>query len=576
MNRHIETTILDLKNVLFFMLPIKLRILKVQILNRGRFSIMDLWDRSVARKGSKIALIFESRQYTYRQMDERVRRAATHLKQADLPAGAHIAIFGNNDPSFWWYALAAIGLGYIPILLRPGTAAGLKPYLEQFEHIDCLLLSDRDSEDIRHVPKHRFRTIINFHQSDDFNDGFQPLPQRAMREARVGVSLVSLAMYLGTSGTTGQSKACLSFHGALLGYIRAHQLLKRLREDDRSYNCASLSHGQGFFSGSFIQWATGGSVVLGREFNPESYLDTCCRHGVTVIGYCGTLPRKLLSALPKAKHQSHSIRVAAGHELLPLCRAEFQRRLNIPELAEYFASTEGSFFFGIVNHPAAIGFAGPLSRLVHPFAIVRLDDDNEPIFANGRPQRCEIGEPGELFTHLVSKDPLTLSGYANDALEKETKCASLFRRGDRWFRTGDIISIDRWGYMFFHGKRKTSFRIDGNYVNPPVVEDKLSTEAAQEIGIRDALCFFQKDSDGRKSVALRLSGHVNADALQSFLKAHLEPWEMPLDVSIEEGSFPETISFRKLRPGSVVARETRGRVDRCPDHRPYNTAPLAH
>jgi acyl-CoA synthetase (AMP-forming)/AMP-acid ligase II len=377
-----------------------------------------------------------------------------------------------------------------------------------------------------------------------------------MREARGGVSLSSLAMYLGTSGTTGQSKACLIFHGALLGYIRAHQLLKRLNEDDRSYNCASLSHGQGFFSGSFIQWSIGGSVVLGREFNPNTYLDSCCQYGVTVIGYCGTLPRKLLNALPKANHQSHSIRIAAGHELLPLCRTEFQRRLNISEVAEYFASTEGSFFFGIVNHPAAIGFAGPLARFVHPFAIVRLDDNNEPIFKNGRPQCCETGEPGELFTHIAPKDPLTMSRYATDALEKETKYTSLFRRGDHWFRTGDIISIDRWGYMFFHGKRKTSFRINGNYVNPPVVEDKLSTKEAQEIGIRDALCFFQKDSDGRKSVALRVSGHVNADALQTFMSAHLEPWEMPRYVSIEQGTFPETVSFRKLRPGSVAARET--------------------
>jgi fatty-acyl-CoA synthase len=557
MSKRFEATMLDLKNLLFFLLPIKLRIVREQILNRGRFSIMDLWDRSVARQGDKVALMFESRQYSYRQMDERVRRAATHLKQAKLPERAHIAIFGNNDPSFWWYALAAMGLGYIPILLRPGSAADLLSYLEQCATIDCLLLSDRDLEKIRHVPEGRFASILAFDQSDDFNSRFEPLPQNAMRDARAGVGLHDLAMYLGTSGTTGQSKACLVYHGALLGYIRAHQLLKRLNENDRSYNCASLSHGQGFFSGSFIQWSVGGSVVLGREFNADSYLETCSRYGVTVIGYCGTLPRKLLNALPKTNQQSHSIRVAAGHELLPTCRAEFQRRLKIPEVAEYFASTEGSFFFGIINHPTAVGFAGPLARLVHPFAIVRLDDNNEPIFKDGRPQHCETGEAGELFTHIDSKDPLTLSRYAEDAVENETKHTSLFRRGDRWFRTGDIISIDRWGYMLFHGKRKTSFRIDGHYVNPPVVEDKLSTEAAQEIGIRDALCFFQRDNDGRKSVALRVAGHVNASALQAFMKAHLEPWEMPLDVSIDAGPFPETVSFRKLRSASLVERRAR-------------------
>jgi solute carrier family 27 fatty acid transporter 1/4 len=49
----------------------------------------------------------------------------------------------------------------------------------------------------------------------------------------------------------------------------------------------------------------------------------------------------------------------------------FQKRFNIPQIGEFYASTEGNVvLFNTVNERGAIGFVPPLGRWLQPYAVV--------------------------------------------------------------------------------------------------------------------------------------------------------------------------------------------------------------
>jgi hypothetical protein len=58
-------------------------------------------------------------------------------------------------------------------------------------------------------------------------------------------------------------------------------------------------------------------------------------------------------------------------------------------------------------------------------------------------------------------------------------------------------------------------------------------------------------------------GDVDPTTLQDFMKAHLDPWELPQRTSIENEAFPETVSYRKLRPLPQVGSREVDRVSRA-------------
>lgn len=530
------------------MIPIKMRVLRRQLLAGGRFAMIDLWDRSVVEQPEAVALIFEGSRFTFAEMDLQIRRAATLLAAAGFAPGARVALFGYNDPQFWWRVLALWKLGLTPVVLRREEPDQLPDFLAQFDGFDGILLRAGDPVNDAAGLQQLAGRRLEYDAEDGVDDRIEPMDDGELRARRADVSLHDVALIMGTSGTTGPPKACIMGHGALLAYVTAHHRLKRLRPDDRALNCVSVAHGQGFFSGCMVQWAAGGSTVLERDFDPDRFFEKCREHQVTVIGYCGTVPRRLLAAPTGRSDRTHGVRIAAGHEMTPDCRSEFGSRFGIPVIADYFASTEGSFFFGVRNHPTAVGVAGPLSRVLHPFKILRLDADNELVWSDRRPETCGRGEAGELATLIDDRDPLTTSAYVAAAYETETKLVGAFGGSGRWFRTGDILSIDRFGYVHFHGKRKTSFRVDGRFVNPNVVEDRLLAAGVSDLGVRDLRCVLQRHSAGVYSVRLQVSGDVDPTTLQTFTDGVLPPEERPNDIEVTGRSFSETVSFRKRRP----------------------------
>jgi fatty-acyl-CoA synthase len=547
---------LDLQYVVGFLLPIKLHVMFHQYVRR-RFSVADMWRRSVARDPDKVALLFHGQRWTFAELDALARRTARALGQHALEPGTRVAIFGENCPAFWWHALALLEMACVPVVLRPSLSeAELLEFLSGYGPLPLLLVGEGLAPKLPEAVRARFGRVHAYALDGADVSAREPTPAAELAERRRDVTVWSEVFHIGTSNTTGVSKSCVERHGSILGFILGHQFMKRLTPEDRVYTTATLSHGEGFAVGGLVPWAIGASVCLDDTFDAERYFEECRKNEVTVMSYVGVMPRRLLSTRPSPADRAHRVRVASGHEMLDTTWREFQERFGIPQIVEYFAATEGTYFFKNDTMPGAVGLVGPLGRALFPFAVVRLDENNEMVREGGKPVLCERGEVGEIFGMINASDPCALTGYADARLDERAQHRSLFRKGDRWYRSGDLVRHDPSGFVYFAGKRSTSFQVRGAYVNPQFVEDKLAAAAASgRLGVLECLGFFVERTDGTRAFALRLSlDHApSTAALFEELEAVLNVEEVPDFVVLDDAPLPYTDSLRRRRLKPVVA-----------------------
>ena len=97
-----------------------------------------------------------------------------------------------------------------------------------------------------------------------------------------------------------------------------------------------------------------------------------------------------------------------GNGLSPQLWEDFRDRFRIPQISEFFASTEGNFSsannYGVVG---AVGFLQKHFKQKTPQGLIRVDEDTrEPIRdpVTGLCQECGSGEPGELVAEIANFD----------------------------------------------------------------------------------------------------------------------------------------------------------------------------
>ena len=184
--------------------------------------------------------------------------------------------------------------------------------------------------------------------------------------------------------------------------------------------------------------------------------------------YIGEVCRYLLSTSVVPEETQHNVRAMFGNGLRQNIWAEFRDRFNLKDIYEFYGSTEGNcMFMNIDNTVGAIGFTGviepqALTDIILPNALVKVDDETGEIIRDSETGfciQCQPGEPGELIGKIVKGDPAKDFGGYSDREESNKKVLhNVFSVGDRYFRSGDFISMDEFGNMYFKDRKGDTFR----------------------------------------------------------------------------------------------------------------------
>ena len=128
----------------------------------------------------------------------------------------------------------------------------------------------------------------------------------------------------------------------------------------------------------------------------------------------------------------------------------------MPKIVEFYGATESNAnMANTTGKIGAVGFNSIIFPSIYPIFLIRINmETNEPIRdKNGLCIRCEVGEPGEIVGKILDTDPLRrFDGYVDPQATQKKIMYDVLQKGDKFFRSGDILVQDEEGYYFFQDR----------------------------------------------------------------------------------------------------------------------------
>ena len=517
--------------------------------------ITDDIEESIDQHRDNIAFFFEGNSQTYAELDARANRIAHWAIAQGFEAGDAVALFMENSPDYvaTWFGLSKIGV--VTALINSNLDGSGLAHCLNIASIKAVISSAALAGRVQAIagqlenapPLWDWDGAVGKHLDGALAEQSTERPDASLRAHLRGRDLF---LFVYTSGTTGLPKAAKISHARARRSFRIAITTCKLTDQDRIYITLPLYHVTGGFVGLGGALLSGASVILRQKFSASKYWDDAADYGATVIVYIGELCRYLLNQPQHPRENAHKIRVGIGNGLRGDIWQKFVDRFNIPGLLEIYGSTEGNVF--LMNFDGKIGAVGRIPKYLEKqfgdIRIVKFDvAEEQPI--RGKDGFCipaEFGEPGELLGRIDVKGPSDFSGYHDKAATEKKILRNAFEEGDAWFRTGDLMSKDREGYIYFNDRIGDTFRWKGENVATNEVAEALS----QYPGIATANVYGVEiaGTDGRAGMAsLTIGEDFEIGGLHAHLSEALPPYAVPVFVRIQpEAETTGTFKYRKV------------------------------
>jgi long-chain acyl-CoA synthetase len=428
-------------------------------------SLAELVARSAEAHPDKPAVVAGGRATSYRELEERIRKASAALHGLGVGRGDRVALLVGNAPAFVEALHGALRLGAVVaplnVMLTPEEAgailadAGATAVVAEPAHLPTVLAVRDRVASVDHV------VVTGSGPAPRGTVSFEDAVARAGDPPQVAVRQEDLALLAYTAGTTARPKGAMLTHGNLvanLGQISAVPALKEA-ESDVILGVLPLFHIYALNAVLGVALREGATLVLAERFDPVGTLELVERHRVTVLPGAPPMFAAWLQAAEGWEVDLSSVRLAvSGAAPLPAGVLDaFQRRFGVT-IWEGYGLTETAP--AVTTNALGQVAKGDSIGLALPGVEIRLvDEAGEDVIE---------GDPGE----IVIRGPNVFQGYWNRPEDTE----AAFRDG--WFRTGDVAYRDDDGYLFIVDRKKDLIIVSGFNVFPREVEEALVSHPA--------------------------------------------------------------------------------------------------
>jgi fatty-acyl-CoA synthase len=269
--------------------------------------------------------------------------------------------------------------------------------------------------------------------------------------------------------------------------------------------------------------------------------------------YIGELCRYLVNQPPSDDETRHKIRLAFGNGLRPDIWHVMKQRFRIPDILEFYGSTEGNVsLFNFDGREGAIGRAPKWLRSRFNVRLIQFDVEAEkPLRGpDGFCIECGPGQIGECIGKVGHDARSEYTGYVDKAASEKKVLRDVFEKGDAWFATGDLMKMDADGYLYFVDRIGDTFRWKGENVSTNEVAERL--QAAPGVKEANVYGVTVDGADGRAGMAgLVVDADFDIKAFGAHVAAELPTFAQPLFVRILPAI--ETTGTFKARKMDLVA-----------------------
>jgi fatty-acyl-CoA synthase len=494
-------------------------------------SIVDIVEAQVRKRPRNIAILYLDQAMSYAELDARANRYANWARGQGIGRGACVALLMDNRPDYICAWLGMFKAGAQVALINTNLLGASLSHSIAMSGARHVIAGAELAANLKDAP---FETAPQIWQEGDGGNLSEALDAASDlspgKKARAGVTLKDRAFLIYTSGTTGMPKAANFSHMRMLFMMSGFVGALRPRQTDRIYDPLPLYHSTGGVCAVGLAFFSGGALILKRKFSVHDFWSDVHRYGATMFEYIGELCRYLLNAPPSPLERGHKIRAITGNGLRPEIWRQFQTRFAIPRIVEFYGATEGNV--SMLNYDGTEGAVGRVPDYLEwllPSRVLRFDVEKEmPVRGHdGLCIQCGPDEAGEAVGGISRRAGREFEGYTNQAESEKKMLHDVFRKGDTWFRTGDLMRRDEHGYFYFVDRIGDTFRWKGENVSTGEVGEVLAATP----GIREANVYGVSvpGAEGRAGMAaLVVDGDFNLDDLPLMLKARLASYARPV------------------------------------------------
>ena len=341
------------------------------------------------------------------------------------------------------------------------------------------------------------------------------------------VPLDSVAVIFQTSGTTAEPKLVPCLHSGLLAAAERTRMWFKLDKNDRCLSIAPPYYSHGLTFTILAPLLSGGSIAF-----PSSPTD------VNLVEWFETLKPTWFSASPTihlaiseksgaiSSGLKHHLRLAGsgGAQLPESVQSNLHYALGI-HILEHYGMTEASQIS--TNLPPPGPYKSGTVGIPEPDTVIVVDSNG-----NNLPP----GEKGEIWIRGQN----VMKGYLNGQEMNRTA----FSNG--WFRTGDVGSFDKDGFLTIHDRIKELINRGGEKISPFEVEAIILKHPDVLEAVAFAMPHPRLGEDVAAAVVLRPGASLPPDEFRRFMSTQISWNKIPRRVHIME-SIPKGLGGKALR-----------------------------
>ncbi|HLK57996.1 MAG TPA: amino acid adenylation domain-containing protein, partial [Chthonomonadaceae bacterium] len=468
-----------------------------------------LFQQQVDRTPDAVALVFEDRQLTYRELNARANQLAHYLRDRKVGPETLVGICAERSLEMVIGLLGILKAGGAYVPLDPAYPEERLQHMAQDAALSIVLTQWRLRERISASIPQVFCLDADWHILHSANS----------ENPVTDLQPSNLAYAIYTSGSTGKPKGAMNTHRGITNRLLWMQDTYRLTERDRVLQKTPYSFDVSVWEFFWPLMAGACLVVAAPELHKDAagLADLIVAQEITTLHFVPSMLQAFLEEEGVSRCRSLRQVICSGEALPAHLISAFYARLNA-KLHNLYGPTEAAVDVTYWECPQGeVQAPIPIGRPVWNTQLYVLDRRMAPV---------PMGVPGELYLGGIQVG----RGYLNRAeLTAERFMPDPFSStpGARLYRTGDLVRYTPDGNVLFLGRLDHQVKIRGFRIELGEIESNLN----QHPGVREAVVLAREDVPGEKRLAAYLvageAGETESSELRAFLKERLPEYMIP-------------------------------------------------
>lgn len=487
--------------------------------------LKDMINKSAEKFGDKPAFKYktdipgEFNVITFAQFYEEINALGTQLIKMGLK-GKKIAVISENR--YEWclaYLAVACGVGVIVPLDKALPANELESLIIR-SGVEAIFYSKKYDEIMKDI-KQRKTTDLRYYISMDLKEredgvlsqkefvekGKALIKEGDKRFLEAKINNEEMGIMLFTSGTTAMSKAVMLSHKNICSNLMDIASVLKLDTNDTLLSLLPLHHTFECTVGFLYPMYVGSSVAYceGIRYIAKNIKEYQITAMISVPALYENMYRRLIKTIKKKGKLQEVEKIIKLTSMLSKVGLDFRKKM-FKEIHDEF----GGKLRLMVNGAAALdyetekGFGDLGFKIVQGYGLT----ETSPVISAGTDFEQKIGSVGKVFpsvkVKIVNKDengigevyvkgPNVMLGYYQN--EEATK--EVFDK--EWLKTGDLGYIDKKGFLFLCGRKKSVIVLkNGKNVFPEEIENVINRTE----GIKESFVYGRPEPDDELDLRL--------------------------------------------------------------------------